>query len=474
MNRFRYGMVPAFALLLVVGCSTEPTDDLREGVRLVAEPSQLFLQLGESNTVEVSAVDNQGNPLTFPFEVTDQQAGIEVRRDSTFLPIYVDDSTLSVPAEASRFRFIVTATGYTATSFTVTAGGEELPVPVQVVPQTALAATFSNPAPGLGETVTITAPPGTRFSATSIVRTADTTAAQPFVVGVSADGTTIDVILPPNLADAPLTITDVTTDAAPGLTFAPATSALINTPAVPNFTGTTSNLTPAVNEPVTVTVTGATLDTATNLILGAGAPTITNLTTNTVTFIPAPGAAGLLVINGVVLDALPQIPLSLPAAATDTISVSADIPTIAGTEDPSTAPTLITPSLDRSSVLFDKPAYDNAARIDAFYELVITEAGAYTITLDWDIGSDIDMFLCPEAGVATFDCDFSGATGAHPELVTFELAPGTYFVVAEDFGDGPGLPNAAGTTLQINVDHAAPTPPALRKALAPVARKVHK
>ncbi len=467
MNRFGYGMVPAFALLLVAGCSTEPTDDLREGVRLVAEPSQLFLQLGESKTVEVSAVDNQGNPLTFAFEVSGQQAGVEVRRDSTFLPIYVDDSTLSVPAEASRFRFIVTGTGYTATSFTVSAGGEDLPVPVQVVPQTALAATFSNPTPGLGETVTITAPAGTHFSATSIVRTADTTAAQPFLVSVSPDGTTLDVILPPNLADAPLTITDVTTDAAPGLTFAPATSALITTPAVPSFTGTISNLTPAVNEPVTVTVTGATLDSTTNLILGAGAPTITSLTTNTVTFIPAPGAAGLLVINGVVLDALPQIPLSLPAPETDTISVSAEVPTIAGTDDPGTAPTLITPALDRSSVLFDKP--DFVATVDHFYELNITEAGAYTVTLDWDIGSDIDMFLCPAAGVATFDCDFTGATAAHPEIGTFELAAGTYYVVADDFGA-----DAAGATIQIAVDHAAPTPPALRKVAPSVARKVRK
>ena len=478
MNRFRYGMVPVFALLLAAGCTSDSFDDGRgEGVNLNPSPSQLFLELGESKTVDVAAVDNQGNPLTFDYVVTAQGNGIEVRRDSTFLPIYVDDSTLQVPAQAERYRFIVTGTGYAATSFTVTAGGASTTIPVQVVPLTGINATVNNATPALGEAVTITAAAGTHFSATSTVQAPAGALAVPFTVGVAPDGSTISAILPPNLIDAPLTITDVVADAAPGQTFDPATSFTVTTPFVESWTGTTSNLTPAVNEAVTVTVTGSTLIDTTNLILGSGVPTITNLTTNSVTFIPAPGATGLLVINGVVLDAQPQTPLPLAGPLTDTIKTAVDIPTTAGTDDPGTAPSLVTPGLGFSSVLFDKPDF---TVFDHFYKLVVTEEGVYSITMDWDIGDDIDMFVCPEAGVATFDCDFAGATGDHPEAQDYALTPGTYFIVADDFaaqdGDDTTVPSL-GATLQINVDHGPPEAAAMRAAKARSAaavRKVHR
>jgi hypothetical protein len=140
------------------------------------------------------------------------------------------------------------------------------------------------------------------------------------------------------------------------------------------------------------------------------------------------------------------------------------VPTIAGTETFGTAPSLITPIEGGSSLLFDKPAYDNASRIDAYYELTVTQAGVYDVTVNWDIGTDIDLFLCPAAGVATFDCDFQAATGAHPEHGVYELTPGIYYVVVEDFGvftpPSTATPDAAGTTLQINVDHAPPAAPA--------------
>ena len=119
MNRFRSGLVPLFALLALVGCNSEPTGDLRNGPeQLVATPSQLFIEVGETKTVEVGAVDAQGNPLDFNYEVTETGTGINVRRDSSFLPIFVNDSTLQAPAVGPRFRFIVEGTGYTQTDYT--------------------------------------------------------------------------------------------------------------------------------------------------------------------------------------------------------------------------------------------------------------------------------------------------------------------------------------------------------------------
>src|SRR5919106_643514 len=171
MNRFRSGMVPLFALLVLVGCSSEPTGDLRDGpTELVATPTHLFIELGGVKTVEVGAVDAQGNPIDLNYEVTSTGAGIAVRRDSSFLPIFVDDTTLRAPAVGPRFRFIVEGTDYAASSFTVTAGGLTLEVPVQVVPQTGFAGTFDKPVALLGDTITLTAAPGTAFTETAELR----------------------------------------------------------------------------------------------------------------------------------------------------------------------------------------------------------------------------------------------------------------------------------------------------------------
>jgi hypothetical protein len=467
MNRFRYGMVYVFGLLMVAGCGDDLGSQAGEGVVLSATPTQLFLDIGESKTVDVSATDNSGNAVALDFVVTDPGTGISVRRDSTFLPVYVDDSTLQVPPTAERFRFVVTGAGYNATHFTVTAGATTIDVPVQVVPRQAIEATINNAAPVLGEVVTITAAPGTHFSANSVVQAPAGALAVPFTAGVAPDGSSISAVLPPNLVDAQLTITNVTSDASPGVLYAPLTSFTVTTPVVESWTGTISNLAPAVNEAVTATVTGATLIDTTNLILGSGAPTITNLTPNSVTFIPAPGASGLLVINGVVLDAQPQTPLPLAAPITDTLNVAPDVPTTPGTDASATAPSLITPALGFSSAFFDNPTFDGAALVDAYYKLVVTEAGLYTITMDWTVGDDIDLLVCPEAGVDDFDCDFAAATGDHPESSDYALEPGTYFIVADDFAaydeDDTTAP-AVGTSLTITVDHAPPAAPAVKVA----------
>ncbi|HJR49926.1 MAG TPA: hypothetical protein VJ794_02410, partial [Gemmatimonadales bacterium] len=188
-------MVPLFAVLAAIGCSSEPTGDLRDTPpTLQATPSQLFLEVGETKEVIVGAVDGQGNPLDFNYEVTETGSGISVRRDSSFLPIFVDDSTLQAPATAARFRFLVTGSAYTSTSFTVSAGGDTIQIPVQVVPQQGLAATFDNAAPALGDVVTLTASPGVTFVDT-VTAFAGTT---PITI-LSHDATTITFIPPPNV-----------------------------------------------------------------------------------------------------------------------------------------------------------------------------------------------------------------------------------------------------------------------------------
>jgi hypothetical protein len=257
MNRFRSGLVPLFALLAVVGCNSEPTEDLRgEPSQLVATPSQLFLEVGQTKEVIVGAVDQQGNPLDFNYEVTATGTGISVRRDSSFLPIFVNDSTLQAPATAARFKFLVTGSAYTSTSFTVSAGGLERQIPVQVVPQQGFAGTFDKPTPVLGDTITLTAAPGTVFAEDAELRlpgVPDTVPLHPVIVARGEGGSSLSFIAPPNV-NGPLIITAVTSTSAPGLVFSPSTDQVLQTPLIDTVDVNYSAASAALGTPITVTI----------------------------------------------------------------------------------------------------------------------------------------------------------------------------------------------------------------------------
>jgi hypothetical protein len=140
-------------------------------------------------------------------------------------------------------------------------------------------------------------------------------------------------------------------------------------------------------------------------------------------------------------------------------------------------------------VLFDAPDFEST--LDRIYKIDITEAGTYRITMDWTIGDDVDMFLCPTEAFA-FDsasdptddddpanCNFAGATGAHPESVPFVLQPGDYWIWADDFGQAVGAASAIDTRLTLIVRHTALPPPpppltALQRAAPSDLRKLRR
>jgi hypothetical protein len=567
MNRFRSGLVPLFALLAVAGCGSEPTDELRNGIdHLEASPTQLFLEVGQTKTVQVGAVDAQGNPLDFNYEVTATGPGITVRRDSSFLPIFVDDSTLQAPATGPRFRFIVEGTAYNASSFTVSAGGDEIVIPVQVIPQAGLAATFDDDTVDLGQVVALTAPAGVSFA-----DTANLSIGEEALTIVSQDATTINFIPPPSVS-SPVTIHGVISASTPDIVYAPSTQTALVTPLIDTVDVTYSTTTPALGQTVTMTspnplitmvvdslifpgqlpgregdpqnivvaidslsltfdappsidgngtvvnfhfpgdylralptrpvVTGANIglslpatisdtlpdvsevvtitppagfhfDPATSILVGGNPVIVTSIGAggSSVSFVPLPGAVGVPQIDGVVPDAAPLNILTMPAE--NNVSVPSEVPTLAGSDDPSTAPSIPTPAEGALSVLFDAANFDGPAAaacifgtVCHFYELNVTEAGVYTITTDWNVGSDIDMYICPDPGAITGDCIFDGATGAHPEVVPAELTPGAWFIVTDDFAG-----DAQGTTLVLSVQHDPPAAGvALRRAPADPAK----
>ena len=216
-------------------------------------------------------------------------------------------------------------------------------------------------------------------------------------------------------------------------------------------TGTFSNATPALNEPVTLTAEGYTFMPDAVVTVGADPAGIISNDGTSITFVPTPGSTGPALVDNVSINFLPDVPLSLTTSAELTVPAGP----VGGTTDPSTAPTVATPAAGAHTIFYDTP--DFAASLDHWYKLTITEAGTYTISMDWDIGDDIDMFVCPAPGAIVAECNFAGATADHPELQDYELTPGDWYIIADDFGQAAGGTAAIGALLTIEVSHATPT-----------------
>ncbi len=231
MNRLTSGMAALLAVALVGACSGDPTSDLRTGVSLLtASPSTLNVTLGKNKTTQITAVDDQGNDISSAFEVTEVGPGIEVKRDSTYLPIFLNDSTLSVPPESPTFQYVVTATGLASSHFTVAVGDKSVTVPVFVAPDP-LNIPISTLVAGATslDTTTITAPAGFIFSPGSFV-TFD--AGEAATLGVSTDGSQLFINAPPG-ATSKGTVTGLIVPYFPTAIVSDSTDAAVAIPAIP-------------------------------------------------------------------------------------------------------------------------------------------------------------------------------------------------------------------------------------------------
>ncbi len=207
-------------------------------------------------------------------------------------------------------------------------------------------------------------------------------------------------------------------------------------------TATLSNAAPAMNEPLTVTLpAGYKFGTAPGVTVGGdvGITTAVAPDSSSVTVILPPGATGTVIVDSVQVDYLPGVNLSLPSDQTVTVGATP----LAGTDAPTSAPSIPLPAAGGVTATFDVP--DFAATIDHYYKLNVTEPGDYTITVDWSIGSDLDAPVCLSDPTCASE-DFADPTvsGNKPETGTFTLPAGTHVLWVEDYGG-----DAAGAELSI-------------------------
>jgi hypothetical protein len=455
MKRWLRGSV-VLVTAVAWSCSSDPTDSFRNGTdTIVASPSSVFLAEGETVPVLVQAIDDQGNPQAVDFQVAVGQ-GITVVKDTTFLP------TNGAPIQGQT-RYLVTANTFTGTSFTVTADGKSLEIPVRSLP-VAFTGAFSNVAPALGDTVTLTAPAGVTFSDTASI-TFPGAAGEPVITGISEDHTVLSFLPAPG--------TD-TTGFVSGLdlTFAVGvpvdtlpTSTKLTTPAVTEIPANFSTTGPAVNQEVTVTAPGfiflptsrVTIVPA-DTLLPPDSAVVTSVAADgsSLTFVGNPGSTGVPTISGAALTILPQVSLTLPS--TTTVTVGTSIPSFGGSS-PAAAPDYPVPAEGFSNKLFAAGSFTGAdISTDGgiggqYYKLVVADSGDYTFTVDWDATdptTDIDMELCSDV-TCSDGGDFLGSGVDKPETDVRTLGPGTYYFDVVLFGGG--VPSS----FSLRVDHAPPS-----------------
>jgi hypothetical protein len=207
MKRSMWGITLIATAAGLWSCNGDPTGDLREGERIIADPASVFIDEGATKFVTVELVDGQGNQLAADFAAQNVAAGISVDEDPTFLQTTIGTR---LPTQA---RFVVTGLAPSVSSFEVTAGDTTLNVPVRVLP-TSFAATFSTAAPAQNDIVTITAPAGFSFTDVSgVVVGADTGV----VVAHAADGSSVSFVARPVLDTVPSTNTVTIIGASSGL-----------------------------------------------------------------------------------------------------------------------------------------------------------------------------------------------------------------------------------------------------------------
>lgn len=426
MNRILRGAVLLAVTAALGACGTEP-DQFADGTpdHIVAEPSTIFVSRTDSQNVRIRVVDQQGTSLLQPITITDVGAGINVRADSAFRPIYHGDTLVFNP-NTTELRVWVSASELDNSSFTVNSGDLSLDVPVVVTPADAEAIPFSSLTPALGDTVTATASSNLRFTDSTLVLFGATSVTPT----VAEDGTSLTFVAIPNLV-GPASFTNVTLAYNTNVVFTVAAADTLNTPAVDTFLVTASTTTPAANAPVTITgaTSAFTFGPDVGFTVGAVPALVAGVANDgsSADILPPPGSSDqLAVTGGLVVGA----PFDLPTNVALTVGA---LTPMAGTDAFGTAPAVAAPAVGETVAFWDGGSYDFDASGDfgggaRLYKLTVATTGTYHFALPYiSDGSDLGVYFYDNSQAAMSSFVDAGGGGA-AESGDVDLDAGTYYI----------------------------------------------
>ncbi len=279
--------------------------------------------------MQIEVVDAQENALgVTDFAMTSNNAGVTVVEDTAFNNIYDAAGNAVRPSPWTRARFEVTGTAFVSTTLTASGGGVTVDIPVRVLPAANLAVGISNLTPPLGDTLTITAAPGTHFTDSSTVSFAGGPA--PVLVSIDPAGAFM-LVLPGPSTSGQATITNVQVNFDPSFVFTVnSVDEVINDVAPADLGDPFSTTTPTLGQSVTVTApTGYVFQTSSTVTFpGAAAPVITGLSADSTQLflLVAPNTDTTVTVTNVIHERLPQFPLSLFSTAVMTSPVISNVP----------------------------------------------------------------------------------------------------------------------------------------------------
>jgi hypothetical protein len=322
MKRILRGAVLLAVTAVLGACGTEP-DQVKGGAadHIVADPGVVFISREDSQAVKIRLEDVQGTALHDPITISNIGAGINVRPDSAFRPIFTDGDSLVFNTNGTELRVWVSTSALANSSFTINAGGLTLNVPVVVTPNKNESFPFSNLAPVLGEVVTATVTSDLLFTdSTKVVFGSQTLTP----VSVAPDGKTLTFNAGPDLL-GPATFTNVTLSYNKNVVFPVTAADTLNSPAgVQNFTF--SDVSTDFGQVVTVTApAGIVFTPATKVTFDSTAVKFDSVPVPVFTIAPggasltvtaAPGTVGPTTFTNVANPANPTFTFTLRSADT--------------------------------------------------------------------------------------------------------------------------------------------------------------
>jgi hypothetical protein len=451
-------------------CKGDPQGNLRgDAVQVIAAPSSLFIDQGETELVLIEVLDDQGNQLGITdFAMTSGSPVVTVLEDSTFNLVFDAEGNAVRPSPWTRARFHVCAGTFVfvpnptpddpnagdqvcmdnitgSTTLTASGGGLTLDIPVRLVPVSLLTGAISPTAPAITETVTITMPPGVLLDpATSTVTFSD--GSVPANVVVDPAGTSVSFLAAPN-TNAPATVSGVTMTYAPTVPpFSISTEETLTAVAVTSVAVTYSNATPAGGEVVRMTAGAGFLFTPASVVSLLGGEVIQVAIAADSTYIDfaVPASYAQMLPPNVTAVNLTGTPFVTDLPADIFFTSGLGLP---GTDDQATAPTITIPASGTTSTFYDSGPFlgNQILGVERIYNFTLAAPTTFDVVADWSNASDVDVIVVDNP----VSVGFCGAlTGAQPEAFNCAALPaGNYSLSLSLYaGAPPGVVSVTITT----------------------------
>jgi hypothetical protein len=422
MKRHFFGAVGSLtAALLVAGCASDPTADLRGDIASVQISRAYFeLEVGETIRLNAKAYDAQGNVVgTLPTVAVDNSAVATVE---------VDETTSGDPLPQTDF--VVTALAPGSIVVTATAGSASATADGIMFP-TSFAGNVALDASGAVDLVTVSSTSLVKFNATSSTVLVD---GNPTVIlARSEDEIEVAVISAEPLTDATVSVTNLRFLPPYGVEYGVGT---LDSPTTVDIRTTLFDGT------VSVDATGPadviTINSSANFDFNATSATV--LVDGDPTFVVSRSSTQL-VVAGANIDAVTAGAVTVRnarylgqyAVASIVAQTTVDLEAFDNsltTNDPATAPN-VTPAT------FPYVYYTLVTPGDPDQFVKLTGALGLTARFDWFGGDDVDILWCNE-DCSAYTGNFNGATGANPERSTVSIPAATVWNLWANLYDGAG------------------------------------